>query len=106
MTKYIRHGDVNLYEIDSLPKGLTLLKSSTEHILAEGETTGHMHRLKCVTKVDLYTDTLGNRYVVVNGKATVSHEEHKTLEVKKGVYRIDKEREKDWFSLQTRKVID
>lgn len=104
--KTIRHGDIPLHKIDKLPEGLTKISSKEEHILAEGETTGHMHRLKCAEKVDMFTDTFGNRYVAINGKATVSHEEHKTLIIDPGVYRIGKEREKDWFSLSVKKVID
>jgi hypothetical protein len=43
---------------------------------------------------------------VVSGNATVSHEEHKTLKVAPGIYRVGKEREKDHFAGVVRKVID
>jgi hypothetical protein len=52
-TKTIRHGDIPLHKMEKLPEGLTLSKTSSEHILAEGETTGHMHRLKCKEKMEI-----------------------------------------------------
>lgn len=103
--KTIRHGDIPLHKIDKLPEGLIEVKHKGEYVLAEGETTGHMHRLRS-NDMKVYTDSFGERYLVMGEIGEVSHEEHKTLKVGKGIYRVGKEREVDWFSQSVRKVID
>lgn len=104
--KTIRHGDIPFHKIEKLPEGLTKSFEGNEYIAAEGETTGHMHRVKCATKIEVYTDAWGNRFMVAGKDATISHEEHGTLTIPAGTYSIGKEREYDWFSNATRKVID
>lgn len=103
--KTIRHGDIPFHKIDKLPDGLKEVYKGKEYIAAEGKTTGHMHRVKG-NHIEVFTDTFGNRYMRLTEKASVSHEEHKSLGLDVGVYRIGKEREYDWFQNAVRKVID
>lgn len=99
----IRHGDVML-QPTSLPKEATNIYQGTIFTVQEGETTGHKH---VVTGTDFTVSELkGIRYFTFPFDVTITHEEHKPLVIKKGTYKQTQEREKDWFSLSVRQVID
>ena len=51
------------------------------------------------------TDEIANWFNAFN-KIKVIHEEHKTLELPKGVYKVTKERQFDPFQGITQKVLD
>lgn len=86
-----RHGDLLLEKVDSLPKGLKIKK---DNVLLEGEITGHAHRVKTGAKV--WQDKNGNVYMaVVTPTAPLTHEEHKTIEVPRGTYKITRQIESD-----------
>jgi len=99
-----RHGDVLLLEVaeKTLPRRLRRL---SQLVLAEGEITGHAHRVEAEVEpasgepepVELYEDDSGVLYLRVKGKkARVTHEEHATIELKgPAVYRVWKQREYD-----------
>jgi hypothetical protein len=97
--KWIRHGDVILEKVDSI-KGTQ--KKVNESILAEGEVTGHFHRLKGNLLVSEFE---GSTYIQLDQPAILSHEEHDTLEIPEGMYRVVMQREVDLLG-QVRKVID
>jgi hypothetical protein len=72
--RQIRQGDVLLVPAEvHPPKGA---KMRAEVILAEGEVTGHAHRLRGATVLEWEQD--GQRYVRVLGTemGTLSHEDH------------------------------
>jgi hypothetical protein len=94
----IRHGDVNLIKIKTLPSGL----KQKDNILAYGEITGHRHVINGECKVMVDTD--GNQYVDCE-EATLSHEEHKQLQITKGFYRVVPAREIDLVGA-VRQVMD
>ena len=76
--KMIRQGDVLLVAIEKqIPMGLV---SKSEVILAEGELTGHAHRL---TGTEVYEWAIdGQRYVQVKGgSGSLSHEDHDPVPV-------------------------
>ena len=102
--KQIQQGDVVLeaVEID-----LTGKKSLKELILAKGETTGHAHRIKPVFGVKIYEEN-GIKYVVNTNdtEALLTHEEHKTIAIPKGTFRIGIVKEVDPFSEEIRNVMD
>jgi hypothetical protein len=107
MHKQIRQGDILLEATDkALPKGL---QPHNQVILAEGETTGHAHRLKGVEVYDWSEN--GQRYVHVKGDVPgeLSHEEHDPIAapvVDPGItYRVIPQQEWD-LSDQWRKVVD
>ena len=83
MLNVIRHGDVTLIKVGDLPKEVTKLKGRRE--LAFGETTGHAHRIDVG---DLFETKNGSLYLRTDRLATVTHEEHKTVTVEPGVYRV------------------
>ena len=104
MAKVYRQGDVIIRAIDSKPDGeAALLPHLT---LAEGEVTGHRHR---ITKgaAELYQLAVGMMYLkVLSEFATLYHEEHEEVELPKGDYEVLIEREYDWVEGLEKKVID
>jgi hypothetical protein len=86
--KQYRQGDLLFVEVNQLPR----TARRVEHrVIAEGETTGHMHQVLDETAV-LYED--GNvKFLEALGDASVVHEEHGTLVLPKGLYRVIRQRE-------------
>ncbi len=83
-----RQGDILFVKIAELPKELT---KKADGIVAEGETTGHKHQL---VDGELLTDEKLNLFIDVTAeKASVKHEEHKTITLPKGLYKVIKQRE-------------
>jgi hypothetical protein len=101
-----RHGDIALHAVE---KGEgEIIKHSGSFVVAEGETTGHKHLIKVANPADLIIrkDAFGNMYFQLLKEGTLSHEEHKTIKIAPGIYKEVREREKDWFSLSVRRVVD
>ena len=103
----IRQGDVLLIAVEiPMPGGLT---PQSEVILAEGEITGHAHRLKAAAVYDWSQD--GQRYVRVSDSKAgeLSHEEHDpdpvAVVAPDVTYRVIPQQEWD-LSNQWRKVQD
>ena len=90
MGKQYRHGDVLIEEAQSLPKVRERLPHA---ILAHGEVTGHCHRVLESEQADLYATSDG-LYLHVRGSAvSVVHEEHATITLTNGYYRVWRQRE-------------
>ena len=84
--EWIRHGDVILEKISKKIRG----KKTDAEILAYGETTGHKHVLKGQLAV---MKSPQGKTIEVLEDAQLVHEEHDTLEIPKGTYRIRIQRE-------------
>ncbi len=65
-----------------------------QHVtLAEGELTGHSHRIEEKGAAVMYKDR-GVLFLDVTAKvASLVHEEHATIQLPKGVYRVWQQRE-------------
>lgn len=104
-----RHGDLVFKKLDALPSGVKAVKvQDKKFVLALGEVTGHKHVMTATKDDDMkiYQDSEG-RYVLQIGAPTqLSHEEHRTLTFKPGIYLMDNEREHDYFTQQSRQVLD
>ncbi len=98
---YIQQGDILLKPIDAIPVGAKKLSHKT---LAEGEASNHFHVAEA-EDVELY-EIDGTLYMSAPSGTTVRHEEHKRVSVKPGVFKIDRVREYDHFSEESRPVID
>ena len=85
----IRHGDVQIIKVKELPKETKRLDRKE---LAYGEVTGHAHRVKDLVG-DLFETKNGELYLKVDKASHVSHEEHKTLTVEPGIYKINIKRQ-------------
>ncbi len=77
-------------QVDGLPAKREKLPHS---VLAHGEVTGHCHRIKEHGEADLY-QTPTSLYLHVRGPAvSVVHEEHATITLSSGYYRVWRQRE-------------
>jgi hypothetical protein len=71
--------------------------------LAEGEVTGHCHRLQSSTVYELED---GVREFSAPKGDVLTHEEHKTIEIPAGNYLSDKVNEYDYDAEEAKKVQD
>jgi hypothetical protein len=86
-----RQGDVMIESVETLPKGLKKTKRENGRIiLAEGETTGHAHAI-CEKEVESFVDTNGNLYLAVKKETEVVHEEHSTVTLSIGYYKVTRQ---------------
>lgn len=95
----LRQGDVYLKLVKSLPKGLTKKK---DNILVYGETSGHAHRLN-TTVLSVFEGDDG-MFVELDKPTDLVHEEHNTINVKPGVYKVVRQRE--YSPAENRRVLD
>src|SRR4051794_14263046 len=96
-----RHGDVFLAKIPGIPKGARPLPQC---VLAEGELTGHSHRIKEPKAAALF-DLAGERYLEVTAsQATLVHQEHAAISLERGAYRVWIQRE--YSPQEIRRVVD
>lgn len=79
----IRHGDVVVEIVGALPDDAKLIKNRKE--LAYGEVTGHAHRIDVG---DLFETKNGELYLRVEKLSRLTHEEHKTVTLNPGVYKV------------------
>lgn len=79
-----RHGDVLLLSVDEIPAGAKELARESV-VLAEGEVTGHSHRLSGAGVALL--EAGGERYASIPHGGALNHEEHGRIAVAPGDYR-------------------
>jgi hypothetical protein len=94
MQKIIRQGDVMLVRDDTID--LTVAKPEKavrgHYILADGEATGHAHRVAQVATA-MWVVSEAVRILQVKAKTTLQHEEHSHLDLDPGLYRVVRQRE-------------
>ena len=100
-----RHGDLVFYPIKMSDFKGEKVTHVGSFVLAEGETTGHKHVITA-TRMEILKDTNGYYLANVPNGAEMSHEEHGTITLEPMIYRVGHEKEKDWFTLAVRKVVD
>ena len=99
--KVWRQGDVFIIAIDELP---TEGRSERRPVLAEGEVTGHAHRLSEPKSGQVFS-AKGRLYLEVLGEtATVVHEEHGPITLPRGGYEVRIQRE--YSPEEIRRVMD
>lgn len=85
-----RHGDVMVETVADLPE----VRRKTKHtILAHGEITGHCHRIAEKGAAELFETPAGMFLNVTAKSATLVHEEHESITLATGVYRVWRQRE-------------
>lgn len=62
-------------------------------ILAHGEATGHAHVLECDEIISRQDNDDGSFFLTFASDAEVVHQEHSTINLKRGTYRISRQRE-------------
>jgi hypothetical protein len=97
----IQQGDVIIRRTNEEIKG----KKLNHLILAEGETSGHMHRVSSgIAELYLMQSTLYLK--VISDTAIITHEEHKPVVLEKGDYSIGIVKEWDYEEEEAKKVRD
>jgi hypothetical protein len=86
-----RQGDVLLQRIDGLPENARPVEWENRVILAYGEVTGHAHAIS-TAYAKMYT-WKGDRLLEVQPGAKLVHEEHATIALPEGVYKVIQQRE-------------
>jgi len=85
--KVYRQGDVLLIE-QKLPKESKKIDpSSRGYVLAEGEATGHAHVIKTGHDVSMFEKD-NERYLHITDNVDLVHDEHGTVIIDPGDYRI------------------
>lgn len=90
----VRNGDVLLLKMESLPEGASQKRMQYPDLLAEGEVTGHAHRIVGGGLVERY-DHAGQAYVLLKQPGILTHEEHGEAPLEPGVYELIIERDYD-----------
>jgi hypothetical protein len=101
-----QQGDVLINRIEILPNDLKKIdKKPRGFVLAEGETTGHAHVID--DGIEMFEATDGTLYIrVMKEKAVLTHEEHASIELPRGLYEIGIVQEVDPWTEQPRNVVD
>jgi len=94
-----RHGDL-LLEHGNIPAEATIRKNG---ILAYGEATGHAHRV--IDEAIVYENG-EDVFIRVMRQARVTHEEHGTITLPAGDFKVIRQREFDPYSEAVRRVAD
>jgi hypothetical protein len=85
-----RQGDVYIAAAAAVPAGARPLPHRT---LAEGEMTGHSHRVAEAAGSTLYAHGTSLYLVVAAERVTVVHDEHGPVPLARGTYRVWQQRE-------------
>jgi len=83
-----RQGDILIKKVSQIPKSATKKK---DNIILRGESSGHAHRLNFG---NIYNWN-GSLFLDAYDDATITHEEHGTIELERGIYEVVRQRESD-----------
>ena len=122
MHNLYRHGDLLITRINAVPQSAINISSK---IIAEGEVSGHKHKLVGQATIgilpgreagttiigrvesgDVSINRIPELYFSASEDVKLTHEEHKTLELPRGSYKVTKEREFNPFEDLTTEVLD
>jgi len=106
-----QQGDVIIEQTDRNIDFDSYKEETYDLILAEGEVSGHVHRISQTKKkvaVMVMEPMAGLQFLqVLDPKgATITHEEHLPITIPKGAYVVRKVREYDHFTEEIREVKD
>ena len=91
-TQIYRQGDVLLIRVDDIPADAKPCNIDGDVVLAYGEVTGHAHRIaptkaKAFAKGGVWSPT-AERFIQALEGAELTHEEHATIALPPGMYRV------------------
>ena len=100
-------GDLPFFPFNGEIKG-TKAKHNGSIVLALGEKTGHKHVISVIDPTDMqaWEQLEGGWIITLKTEGQLTHNQHGTLTIAPGTYRVGQEREHDYFSEITREVID
>ena len=85
-----RQGDIFITRVQTIPSGA---KAQPHCVLAEGEVTGHSHRVAETGAARLFIHPSSLFLEVTADQATVVHDEHGPITLERGRYRVWRQRE-------------
>ena len=91
-----RQGDVLIEAVAVVPKSAKKQKRSARIVLALGEATGHHHTVEASDPADWWKNGEGlteETFFKLHRSAIVTHQEHATIELPAGTYRVSRQRE-------------
>lgn len=101
-----RQGDFLLVKVDTLPEGLKKVNPDPRrpgyNVIGWGEVTTHSHSL-LEKECSLKETSSGERFLTVPKSASLIHEEHATIVLPRGNYRVIQQVE---YQREFRQVID
>lgn len=97
-TEFYQTGDVLYFKADSIPKGSKKIKGNIIH-----QGRDHHHLIE--GSFQLF-ESNGEMFIDVKTKSKLTHPEHKTISIPKGVYKKGIVVEYDHFLEESRRVID
>jgi len=108
-----QQGDVYIERINEEIKEKKICKIKKRGwIIAEGETHGHAHRIEDVKNAEMYEyydEYLEEKCLllkILKNNTEMKHEEHKSIFLDEGLYRVGQINEYDPFEKYERKVMD
>lgn len=101
----LQQGDVLLEKVEKI-MGKETGSDERGYVLAQGEVTGHAHRITETTFVKMYRTDDGHTYLQVKKTVPLEHEEHKVLIIEPGEYEVRKVQEFDHFEQASKEVQD
>lgn len=85
-----RQGDILFKEVSRVPNGKRKLRKNG--VIAEGETTGHLHRVEDTNKAEVFE--VGKHLMLSTPKGIrILHDEHSPVELPAGDYEVIRQRE-------------
>jgi hypothetical protein len=102
---YLEHGDVILKRITAIPQTAKTVKCEKQIVLAEGEITGHAHRILDLSGAEL-RQSGSVMYLHLDQPKDLVHEEHGKLRIDPGDYEIDRVKEFNPFEREIRRIQD
>ena len=83
-----RQGDLLIVAVNAAPRG-QYARDRVDGVIQEGEATGHAHRLVGGAA----WDERGETFLTSDGSAVVTHDEHDTIVLPEGTYKVLRQRE-------------
>lgn len=108
MKKQYSHGEVTIFETNSIPEGAKKITKKGEIILADSETTGNHHCLQSQEGCEIYEK---NGVFYLKNEVPVKvyckiENRHDTIELQPSIWEIDKAQEYDYLTMEKRNVAD
>lgn len=86
----MRQGDVLVEKVEAIPTGAErVMAGARGYVLAEGEATGHAHTI-APEYGELY-EKEGVLYLKIEADAPLVHQEHATVTLPRGTYRVKRQ---------------
>ena len=109
---FIQQGDVLLHKLDDFkadPNAKQVAPKNGKLVLAEGEATGHAHPITLDNESDVKLYTIGEILTLTvesTAGTELDHQEHSTVNIPAGSYRVGAVQEYDYIEQEARSVRD